>query len=128
MGTHREGEGARLLRFCAGCFVVVELLVGKRGDMELLPREGDEDDETEETDPLFPDEAKGLPWASDCSGDVEVGDVRGEVSSESDDDLGGEQAVIFTGLRAQRLTCRLRFEATPNRRPQISQTKAFSPV
>lgn len=126
MGTHREGEGVRLLRFCGGgCFPVVDPLVGKRGDMELLPREDEEHDDTEETDPLFPpDEPKGLPCASDLSGEVEVGDGRGEVSSDSDDDLGGEQAVMFTGLRAQRLTCRLRFEATPNRRPQISQTKA----
>lgn len=125
-GTHREGDGALLLRFCAGgCFVVVvavDPVVAKRGDTELLPRE-DEDEETEETDPLFPDEPKGLPWASGCCGDVEVGEVR-EVSSESDEDFGGEEAVMFTGLRAQRLTCRLRFEATPNRRPQISQTKA----
>lgn len=103
---------------------MVDPLVGKRGDMELLPREDEEHDETEETDPLFPDEPKGLPCASDLSGEVEVGEGRGEVSSDSEDDLGGEQTVMFTGLRAQRLTCRLRFEATPNRRPQISQTKA----
>lgn len=37
MGTHREGEGDRLLCFCAGgCFEVAEPLVVKRGNVEAV--------------------------------------------------------------------------------------------
>ena len=34
-------------------------------------------------------------------------------------------AALLTGLVIQRRVCRLRLEATPNRRPQILQTKAI---
>lgn len=130
-GTHREGDGARLRRFCVlpalGAPVGTEWWTC-RGDMELLPREEEHDDEeTEEMDPRLC-ETLG-ERVKECSGDWEMGDVWGDVSSdEGESDLGGEQTVMLTGLRAQRLTCRLRLEATPKRRPQMSQTKAFSPV
>jgi hypothetical protein len=32
---------------------------------------------------------------------------------------------VFTGLRMQRLTCLFRLDATPKRRPQVSQTNAI---
>lgn len=44
----------------------------------------------------------------------------GEVSAV----LFARVGVVFTGFRMHLLTCRLRFEATPNRRPQVSHTKA----
>ncbi len=39
-------------------------------------------------------------------------------------DADGSEGDADAGLVLQRLTCRLRFEATPKRRPQVSQTNA----
>lgn len=47
--------------------------------------------------------------------------VEGE---DGEDLLGGDG--VFTGFKMQRLTCLLRLEATPKRRPQVSHTNAIS--
>ncbi len=50
-------------------------------------------------------------------------EISGElVTDEIEDLLEGE--VAFTGFKIQRLTCLFKLDATPKRRPQVSQTKA----
>ena len=53
------------------------------------------------------------------------------MTSRDDELAGGDPDVDlcdeegeFTGFKMQRLTCRFRLDATPKRRPHVSQTKA----
>jgi hypothetical protein len=56
--------------------------------------------------------------------DVEADDEVGEsVGGDPDVDLWVTEGE-FTGFKIQRLTCLFRLDATPKRRPHVSQTKA----
>lgn len=76
------------------------------------------------------DEGVGTPLSLGGIEDLTVG-FKVENSGESvviagdpeTDLLDGEG--VFTGLRMQRLTCLFRLDATPKRRPQVSQTNAI---
>ena len=76
------------------------------------------------------DEGVGTPLSLGGIEDLTVG-FKVEDSGESvviagdpeTDLLDGEG--VFTGLRMQRLTCLFRLDATPKRRPQVSQTNAI---
>jgi len=46
------------------------------------------------------------------------------IAGDPDPDLLDGEGV-FTGLRMQRLTCLFKLDATPKRRPQVSQTNAI---
>ena len=53
----------------------------------------------------------------------------GGASVDPEGDVAGEEGIwgrlaALTGLRMHRLTCRLRLDATPKRRPQVSHTNA----
>lgn len=120
-GTHCEGEGARRRRFWPGCFALegeddvgsLELLdAGELCVGEVVAR------------PRFPpllawELLLSCPDIGEASEDTRVGDLEGSRAAEGDLGEG-----VFTGFTMQRLTCRLRLEATPKRRPQVSQTKA----
>ena len=57
--------------------------------------------------------------------DVEVDDEVGELVGVRDPDVDLWDAEgEFTGFKIQRLTCLFRLDATPKRRPHVSQTKA----
>lgn len=58
-----------------------------------------------------------------CDEEPVTEDISAAASAAS---CGGllEGGGLFTGFRMQRLTCRLRLEATPKRRPQVSHTNA----
>lgn len=85
--------------------------------------------------PRFPDldPAEGGVIAIPSTGMVDVAEeLRADDSGDSaatggdpDADLLDGEGVL-TGFRMQRLTCLLRLDATPKRRPQVSQTKATS--
>ena len=110
-GTHREGDGALRRRFCVGCLVPAFVGTGWcwlcKGDTELLPRGEEDEEDMEETEPLLC-EMVGDRARKEFSGDCATGEVCPEVSShdegESEDDFGGEEIAMFTGLSAQRLT------------------------
>lgn len=54
-------------------------------------------------------------------------EVSGELETDKGDaDTGDlwEGEVAFTSFELQRLTCLFKLDATPKRRPQVSQTKA----
>ena len=65
----------------------------------------------------------GLPLGDNAD---ETKEASGESTMDEGDsvaaDLEGDG--VFTGFIMQRLTCLFRLEATPNRRPQVSQTNA----
>lgn len=50
-------------------------------------------------------------------------EISGELATDEIEVLL-EGEVAFTGFNTQRLTCLFKLEATPKRRPQVSQTKA----
>jgi hypothetical protein len=58
--------------------------------------------------------------ATGTDGDDEVGELAG---GDPDVDLWDEEGE-FTGFKIQRLTCLFKLDATPKRRPHVSQTKA----
>jgi len=59
----------------------------------------------------------------DAAEEIRVDNSGDSAATGGDPDiLDGEGA--FTAFRMQRLTCLFRLDATPKRRPQVSQTKA----
>lgn len=76
------------------------------------------------------DEGVGTPLSLGGMEDLTEGfkvDDSGEsvaMAGDPDTDLFDGEGV-FTGLRMQRLTCLFRLDATPKRRPQVSQTNAI---
>lgn len=87
------------------------------------------------------DATAGLAEAMDCMvckddappAELEPGEPLNKVSGEaadgdSEDDLPDPEDIIWTGFDLHRRTCLLRLDATPKRRPHVSQTNAFSPV
>jgi len=73
---------------------------------------------------------------SDCLEMVVVSGAEAEIETEVSEELGGVAELgagldawaaccVLTGLRMHLLTCRLRLDATPKRRPHVSHWKAI---
>jgi len=142
-GIHWEGDGARRRRFWPGGLAGALVAVA---DEEAPPPsrvtewallvdvlDGDEPDPSADGREAVRGRFPSLMLAAEVDGSdafsmVEISGELGidEVDPDVEDLLDGEG--MLTGFKAQRFTCLFRLEATPKRRPQVSQTKAFSPV
>jgi hypothetical protein len=114
VGIHCDGDGARR-RLFADALGCSDGDVVDSSRVRLFGRESESDDAG--TTPEVAEASAGETDVSSC-----------DVPAESLDVIWFVRFAVFTGLRMHRLTWRLRLDATPKRRPQVSHTNAFSPV
>jgi len=138
-GIHWDGEGARRRRLGAEFLGLEEVVVaGVEADCEFGevdvgdgPRVRGERSRARLPD-FCPAEDRGVGAPLSLGGIEDLAlefrvDDSGEsaaIAGDPDPDLLDGEGV-FTGLRMQRLTCLFKLDATPKRRPQVSQTNAI---